>query len=333
VKNREPHVVTCQDLPDQSDEKTIYRLLPKNPNEAYYWERTERARGWITKEEQASLRTRRVGIAGNGGMGGILPAQLARTGIGLLNSADSEKFDDSNIQRQAASGRYRTGKSKAFETAKMTREVTDDFTLTVYAKGITPETADHFLVGDDGEQKCDLVLDLVEFWAVGSRILIHERARKFGIPVMNGNSIGFGTRLFLFTRQSATMEECLGMDYAEADRLQKKIQSKTATKDEVRHVQEAVMRGLLPEMPEYSVPDEPVQNREWVYRRLFEEGKASILPTNPLMAAGFLANHVLLYLLKDSSVRRNIVHPPEMPGYLYFDSATMESKIVTKRWF
>src|SRR5882724_11104913 len=110
-------------------------MLPKNPNDKYYRERTERARGWITEKEQTWLGTLRVGIVGNGGMGGIIPVQLARTGIGFLNSADDGIFDDSNIQRQAASGRYRTGKSKAFETAKVTREVTDDFTFTVYAKG------------------------------------------------------------------------------------------------------------------------------------------------------------------------------------------------------
>jgi len=46
-----------------------------------------------------------------------------------------------------------------------------------------------------------------------------------------------------------------------------------------------------------------------------------------------MANRILLYLLKSSSVKRDIVAVPEMPGYLYFDAAKMEAKTVTEQWW
>src|SRR3989338_6197970 len=99
----------------------------------------------------------------------------------------------------------------------MLRDVTDDSTIVVYPQGIDEDTAGQFIAG------CDVLCDEIEFWAVGSRILLHREARKHGVSVFNCNTIGFGTRLFFFTPQSATMEECLGFSYVEAKRLQEKI--------------------------------------------------------------------------------------------------------------
>lgn len=318
----ELQVVACHDLPENPDSNTIYRLLPKNEDDGYYRERTDRNIGWITWEEQEMLRNSVVGIAGCGGMGAQLAEKFLRLGIGEIRIADIEVFDVSNINRQFAATRFTVGKSKAFETAKMLRGITDDFTLVVYPQGIVPETVDHFL------DCCDVVCDEIEFWAVGARILLHQRSRAHGISVLNCNTIGFSTRLFFFTPSSETMEECLGLTYEEALALQEKVQSKKGTPEEIRRVMESVMNGLLPEFPEYCERGQNFQNHRVSRERLIQEGKGAIIATNPPMATGFLANHVLLYLLRDSDIKRDVVQPPEMPGYLYFDAAKMEAKIV-----
>src|ERR1700721_482305 len=92
-------------LPDMPDENTVYTLQPLHPDPTYYRERTDRNIGWITAEEQEILRNSVVGIAGTGGMGGLLAATLVRVGIGEIRISDSDVFDVSNINRQFAATR------------------------------------------------------------------------------------------------------------------------------------------------------------------------------------------------------------------------------------
>ena len=57
--------------------------------------------GWVTHDEQASLRTKRVAIAGCGGVGGLHSLTLARLGVGKINISDFDQFDIHNINRQS----------------------------------------------------------------------------------------------------------------------------------------------------------------------------------------------------------------------------------------
>ncbi len=319
--------IKCEQLPNDLDVNSYYKLSPIENNDNYYNERVDRNIGWITSEEQQILKNKTVGVSGCGGMGGLLSQTLLRAGVGHIKIADNSEFDESNINRQFGATRKSIGVSKASATANYLREVTDDNTIDVFLKGICEDTVDTFLEG------CDIVCDEIEFWAVGSRILLHKKARKAGIDILNANSLGFGTRLYYFTPESATMEECLGLSYEEAMELENKIESKQASKEEINTVMEAVIKGLLPEVPNYTDVDEPYGNEKSLRRRLFDEGKAPIIATNPPMATGFLASHTLLQLLKDSEIKRNISPVPTMPGYLYFDSAFMVAKVVDKKWW
>ena len=60
--------------------------------------------GWVTEAEQATLRRKRIAIAGMGGVGGGHLLTLARLGIGAFNIADFDTFDIVNFNRQA--GRF-----------------------------------------------------------------------------------------------------------------------------------------------------------------------------------------------------------------------------------
>ncbi len=322
-----PSVTECFDLPERPQQTRIYRLLPKHPDPAYYRERTDRHIGWLTPEEQDMLKSRRVGIAGCGGMGALLAERLVRQGIGEVRIADVERFDVSNINRQAAATRTSVGMPKAFATARMIREVSDDTTLVVYPQGISEETAQHFVSG------CDIICDEIEFWATGARVLLHREARKKDVTVFNSNTLGAGVRLFHFTRTSGTMEECLRLTYRQAKFLEKKIRTRTAQPKHKQAVMDAIITGLMPRLPNYTASPE-WNDRDVFHDRLFKEGKGSILATNPVMATGFLGDHILFFLLdRFGSVKRNYQRPPEMPGYLYFDAMEMKAEVVTGAWW
>jgi molybdopterin/thiamine biosynthesis adenylyltransferase len=314
-------------LPASPDTDHIYRLLPRDRGEGFYAERTDRNIGWITEVEQEVLAGSAVAVAGCGGMGGVVAELLLRAGIGEIRIADLELFEASNIHRQIAAGVDTIGTSKAFATARRLRGIADDTTLVVYPQGVTPETVAQFVNG------ADLVLDEVEAWAVFARILLHQEARRQGVDTVNCCSLGTGTRLFLFTPESDTMEQCLGVSYEEAAVFHEHLQAGTATMAEKRRMAEAVMGGLLPEIPEYSPNDPTQRTARNLYNRLVGEGKAMILASNPYGAASFLANHSIFHLLRHSGVVRDIVRPVPMPAYLYRDDLLGVSKVVRERWY
>lgn len=318
--------VDCLELPQVLDATLVYRLLPNHPDTAYYRERTDRNIGWITTEEQAILARSVVGIAGCGGMGGLVASILLRAGVGEVRIADCEVFDASNINRQFAARRHTVGLSKVFETARMLRAVTDDTTLLVFPQGITEDSVESFLSG------CTLVCDEIEFWAIGARILLHQVARPYGVPIFNCDTVGHRTYLFRFTDKGMPVEDALGFDYKEGKALQEGIQGGSASVDDRGKLMDAVIRVFAPEIPEY-FPDTAHGTRSALYRRLSLEGRVSIIATNPPMASGFLANHILFELLAASGTGRVYERVPEMPGYLGFDAALMKTWVVSGEWW
>jgi molybdopterin/thiamine biosynthesis adenylyltransferase len=314
--------IKCVQVPFISASCTIYRLLPKKQSKEFYQERTDRNIGWISPEEQDMLKHSVVAIAGCGGMGGLVAATLLRLGIGEIRIADTETFDVSNLNRQFAATKKTIGKSKALETARCLRAIADDTTIVVYPQGITEETVNHFVGG------ADLICDEIEFWAVGARILLHQAMRKEGSVIFNAPTVGHRVYLTKFTPDSLTMEEVLGMSYQEAVYLEKQISTKLATKEEKERVMNSMLRLVAPEeIPEYSLNPSLYSTVEEIKRRLREESKASIIATNPPLASGFLANHVLYYLLnKFNIIPRNYINPPPSPGYLMVDAGLLICK-------
>ena len=54
----------------------------------------------LTEAECLTLRTKRVLVAGCGGLGGHIIDQLARIGVGQLRVVDGDVFEPSNLNRQ-----------------------------------------------------------------------------------------------------------------------------------------------------------------------------------------------------------------------------------------
>ncbi len=312
--------INCTTLPATPEAGTVYYLLPRKEPDKFYYERTDRNIGWITKEEQEILKNAVVGIAGCGGMGGLVASTLLRLGVGEIRIADSECFDISNLNRQYGATQKTVGKSKAFETARFLRDIADDTTIVVYPSGITEETADSFTNG------CNIICDEIEFWAVGSRILLHQAMRAYKSLILNSPTIGHRVYVFKFTHDSLTVESMLHIGYKSAIVLQQKIQSGNATESEIHTVMDMMLQFAAPELPEYSLDEREYSTVVEVKKRLLTETTASIIATNPPMASGFLANQILFELLKASTIKRNFVTVPRMPGYLMFDAGLFITK-------
>jgi molybdopterin/thiamine biosynthesis adenylyltransferase len=315
-------------VPEFSDGECEYTFPSVDSGGEFYEERTNRNVGWIARQEQELyLKGKTVGIAGCGGMGGLAAKTLVRTGIGTLKIADSEVFDVSNLNRQDACTMRTIGESKVLATAQQLRDVADDMTLIAYSRGITETSVADFVSG------CNCIADEIEFWALGSRILLHQIARRAGITVFNCPTVGHRVYLYKFTPDSMPIEEVLDISYEDAWILQTRIQNGTATKKERQIVMDKMLAFAVPEIPEYSLDSGVYSTVTELKRRLLEEGTASIIGTNPPMASGFLCNHILFELLRESNIKRNFVLPPPMPGYLMFDAGMHTCSKVETRWW
>ena len=81
--------------------------------------------GWVTAEEQQSLRRKRAAIAGLGGVGGAHLLALTRLGVGAFHIADSDAFDLPNFNRQAGALVSTLGRPKTDVLANMARDSDD----------------------------------------------------------------------------------------------------------------------------------------------------------------------------------------------------------------
>jgi hypothetical protein len=329
-----PSIPTFHDLthlPERAQPDVVYRLLPTHPSDHYFFERTDRNIGWLTYDEQTMLRHSVVGVAGCGGMGGLIAATLVRAGVGEVRIADREVFDISNINRQFGAGRANVGRSKALETASLIRAITSDTTLVVYPQGVAENTVDSFLDG------CNLVFDEIEFYAIGARVLLHERAREWGITILNCNTVGFCTFCFKYTHTSMTVEEALGIEAQRARMLEHIVRTAPTSLQGLQaaaEIEARILRVFVPDLPEYCAPHSLHQTRAAFWKRLREERRVSIIATNPPMASGFAANRGLAELLCSHTPGKHTIEPiPPMPGYLSFDAMRMQARVVSQQWW
>jgi len=301
----------------------IYKL-GANFDASFYKRRTDRNIGWITPAEQEILRQSTVSVVGCGGMGGLLASILLRLGVGKLKIADPELFDESNINRQFGAGKFSINKSKAIITARLLRDISDDTEIVVYPMGINKEVVDDFVSGSD------LICDEIEFWALGARVLLHQSSRANNVPILSANTVGHQINLFYFDTESMPIEDVLHLNLDEAYLLQKKIMSNNIDLKTTTEVIRSIVEALIPIPPNYGkVDNQNLLISDYAMNRLKQERRAPIIASNPSFASGFIANHVLFQLLKNSGAKRDIVYPPSFPGYLRIDSGEM-SAIVQK---
>jgi len=144
--------------------------------------RTDRNRNKITREEQAVLSTKKVGVIGlSVGQSVSLTMALERS-FGEIRLADFDTLELSNLNR-IRSGVHELGIPKAINTAREIAELDPFLNVTIFPEGVTRDNVDTFLT-DGG--KLDVLVE--ECDSVDVKILARQRAKAFGIPVVMDTS-------------------------------------------------------------------------------------------------------------------------------------------------
>lgn len=316
--------VTTDSVPEQTQDGVAFVLEARQHEENYYRDRTDRNIGWITRPEQAIIQNSVVSIAGTGGMGGNVAQIMIRLGIGELRIADPQSFDLSNINRQLGAGLHTVGKSKALETARILRNTTDDYRLIIYPQGIEAGMIEDFVRGSD------VIIDEIEFWNIGSCILMHQIARSLGIPILNCLTVGFATYLHYFSPDSARVEDMVGLTLDEALDLERRFLDGNLNSIEQSQLMHSILDCFIPDLPRYFSTPDGDKDHEYILHRLEHEGTASIISTNPPVAGGIVANQALFLMLRRNGITRSIPTLPATPNYYVFDSAHLTSEIIRR---
>lgn len=157
--------------------------------------------GWVTASEQQSLRSRRIAIAGLGGVGGSHLLTLARLGIGAFNIADFDTFELENFNRQAGATLGSLQRAKADVLAEMARDINPELELRTFESGVSAANLDAFLAG------VDVYVDGLDFFAFEARRATFAACARLGVPAVTVAPLGMGAALLNFMPGGMTFEQ------------------------------------------------------------------------------------------------------------------------------
>ena len=157
-----------------------------------YDEAFSRNIGWLTRQEQALLRHKRVAIAGLGGVGGSHLLTLCRLGIGKFHLADFDQFDIANFNRQAGATVNTLGQDKLSVMQQQARDINPELEINGFSEGVTSENLDAFLDG------VDLYIDGLDFFAFEIRQQVFAACAAKGIPAVTAAPLGMGAAVLSF---------------------------------------------------------------------------------------------------------------------------------------
>ena len=162
--------------------------------------------GWLTRDEQASLRGKRVAIAGLGGVGGSHLLALARLGIGAFNLAESDRFELGNFNRQVGATCTTIGRAKLEVLVEMARNINPELSFRNFPDGVNASNVDEFLHG------ADVYVDGLDFFAFEARTVTFGACARLGVPATTAAPLGMGVALLNFLPGKMTFEQYFGFD-------------------------------------------------------------------------------------------------------------------------
>ena len=155
------------------------------PPDEFYSQLVLRQHGLIPPDDQQRLRTSTILIAGCGSIGGSVVEPLVRLGAENLILAEPDSYDLHNLNRQSARLQD-LGRNKAEVFQEWMRDINPYASIEVRSCGIVPENVEVLIA------RSALIVDGVDVTTASARrnkVLLHEQAQRFGVPVVSGYDI------------------------------------------------------------------------------------------------------------------------------------------------
>ncbi len=162
--------------------------------------------GWITPQEQAVLRHKRIAIAGMGGVGGSHLLTLTRLGVGRFHIADFDRFELANFNRQAGASVRHLNRPKVEVLAEMARGINPQLEIRTFPDGVTRDNLSAFFTG------VDLYVDGLDFFAFEARQMVFGHCAEHGIPAVTAAPLGMGAAVLNFLPGGMSFEDYFQLD-------------------------------------------------------------------------------------------------------------------------
>lgn len=156
--------------------------------------------GWLTEQEQRILRSKRIAIAGMGGVGGSHLLTLTRLGIGAFTIADMDNFELANFNRQAGANMDTINRPKAEVMAEQALKINPELDIQIFHQGIDDNNLDDFL------KDVDLYVDGLDFFVLDIRQKVFAHCHRQGIPAITAAPLGMGTACLNFLPDKMSFE-------------------------------------------------------------------------------------------------------------------------------
>lgn len=137
----------------------------------------------LTREENLSLRKKKVLVVGCGGLGGHIIEQLARLGIGHITAVDADTFDETNLNRQLLSHIKNIGISKAFAAKEHVAMINPDIKVDALQIFLDESNAMEITKG------FDVICDALD--SIASRYILQKYASANQTPLVHGAIAGW----------------------------------------------------------------------------------------------------------------------------------------------
>jgi len=148
--------------------------------------------GWLTQNEQKTLRQKRVAIAGMGGVGGFHLLTLARLGVENFNIADLDSFELANFNRQAGASMATLERPKVDVLAEMVRDINPEADIRIFSSGVNAQNL------RESFSDVDLYVDGLDFFAFDARERVFDHCARHGIPAITVAPLGMSAALLNF---------------------------------------------------------------------------------------------------------------------------------------
>lgn len=150
--------------------------LTETEKEELYFLIRDRNFGIYTREEQGKLRNAKICVAGQGCVGELAAAEVARLGFGTVRIIDQDTLELSNLNRNAYARYSQIGRPKTENMAQFLRDATPDIEIEVINEMIDTRNVKRAFEGIDV-----VIMGIDNMYA---RIIVHRAAKEMGIPVI-----------------------------------------------------------------------------------------------------------------------------------------------------
>ena len=157
--------------------------------------------GWVTSKEQDTLKSKRIAIAGMGGVGGSHLLSLTRLGIGQFNISDFDRFELPNFNRQVGASLSHLNQPKVDVLAAMALDINPTLTIKKFSSGVNADNLSEFFTD------VDVYVDGLDFFAFDAREKVFAYCATNSIPAITAAPLGMGVALLNFLPGQMSFED------------------------------------------------------------------------------------------------------------------------------